>query len=564
MAARWICDMRTAASPDPAWRRNALGLAALAGLAVCMAALIRPVGEFPLNDDWSYARFVQSWLETGRPQFTGWTSVPLIAQGLWGALFCLPFGFSFAALRLSTAVAGLLGTWGLYFLARSVGHDRATALAAAIVLAVNPLWVNLSQTFMTDVPFTAACLWALAGFVRAFSDSRPRWLWLGFAASLAAALTRHPGIVLPLAFWFAAGVGPRDRVRSRAGWLAAGVALALVGFCAFGASRLGLRPFWIGQGRELLAGLGTWGGWTRMLERAGEILVYLGLFGLPFELYRLAGESRRQAGLRLAGVVPAAALAAAGLERLGIRLPLAGNVLCAAGLGPVRLLDVSTLGLPNGFSIPAGWWTLATGLGVAGALLGACRWFGSAGQAESRPLALRRTRWLIGWCAALWAIPMLAAGYLDRYLLILLPLCLLDFAPSGPRAEGRRSRMLLGAAGICALAMAAFSAAATHDYFSWNRARWAALNEWVLRRQIAPERIDGGFEFNAWRRYDPAHPADRKPVAGRSWWWVADDEFAITLGPVPGYAERARYPFARRLGTSPGSIQMLQRKESEP
>lgn len=556
--------MQNAASSDPAWRRNALGLAALAALVVWMGVLIRPTGEFPLNDDWSYARFVQSWLESGRPQFTGWTSVPLIAQALWGAMFCLPFGFSFAALRLSTAVAGLLGTWGMFFLARNIGQDRTTAFAAAFVLAVNPVYVNLTHVFMTDVPFTAACLWALAGFVRAFSDPRPRWLWLGFAGSLAATLTRHTGVVLPLAFWLAACVGPRDGVRSRAGWLGGGVALALVGFCVFGTARLGLRPFWIGQSGEIVAGLGTLGNWVRILERAGEILVYLGLFGLPFELYRLAGESRRQAGLRMAWVAPAAALAAVGLARFDIRLPLAGNILNDAGLGPVRLLDVSTLGLPNGFTIPAGWWTLATGLGVAGALLGACRWFGVAGQVESRSLALRRIRWFFGWCAAGWAIPMLVAGYMDRYLLVLLPLYLLDFAPSPPRAEERRSRALLVAAGICALAMAAFSVAATHDYFSWNRARWAALDDAVLRRQIAPERIDGGFEFNAWLRYDPVHPADRRSVAGRSWWWVADDEFAIALGPIPGYAEMARYSFSRWLGASPGSIHLLQRKESAP
>ncbi|MGD9781052.1 MAG: ArnT family glycosyltransferase [Kiritimatiellia bacterium] len=549
---------------DPRGRPAALWLAALGALVVLLFALIRPAGEFPLNDDWSYARFVQNGVEQGQVRFKGWTSVPLIAQALWGALFCLPFGFSFAALRLSTAVAGLLGTWGMFFLARSAGHDRPTAFAAALTLAVNPLWVNLSQTFMTDVPFAAACIWALAGWTRALADPRARWRWLGFFASLAASLIRHPGVVLPVAFFLATRVGQRDARRSRAAWPAAGVGLALIGFCAYGAAHLGLRPFWIGQGQELLAGLGSFAGWLRMLERAGEIAVYLGLFGLPFALFGLAGEPRRQALARLAWVLPAAALAALGLARMGIRLPLAGNVLFDAGLGPVRLFDVSTCGLPNGFSVSPAWWTLATGLGVAGALLGAGRWCARGRRRAEPPETDRRTAVLLAGCAAGWVVPMLAAGYMDRYLVLLLPLWLLGIVPPAAGRAGRRSRGLQAAAGTVALLLALFSVVATRDYFAWNRARWAALDDLVLRRQVAPERIDGGFEFNGWHRYDPAHPADRQPVPGRSWWWVADDEFAIAMGPVPGYAERARYPFPRGLGTSPGWILVLQREESAP
>lgn len=564
MRATWICDVNDVVPANPRGRSAVLWLAALGALVVLLDVLIRPAGEFPLNDDWSYARCVQSGVERWTFQFTGWTSVPLIAQALWGALFCLPFGFSFAALRLSTAVAGLLGTGGMFFLARSAGHDRPTAFAAALTLAVNPLFVNLSQTFMTDVPFAAACIWGLVGWTRALADSRARWKWLGFIGSLAAALIRHPGVVLPLAFFLATRIGRRDTRPSRAVWPAVGVVLTLIVFCAYGAAHLGLRPFWIGQGQELLAGLGSSAGWMRMLERAGEIAVYLGLFGLPFALYGLAGEPRRQALARLAWVVPTAALAAIGLAQMDIRLPLAGNVLFDAGLGPIRLFDVTTCGLPSGFSVSPAWWTLATGLGVAGALLGAGRWCERGCRRAPSAETDRRTAVLFLACAAGWVLPMLVAGYMDRYLIALLPLWLLGIVPPAKGRDVRRSRVLPAAAGLAALLLALFSVIATRDYFSWNRARWAALDDLVLRRQIAPERIDGGFEFNAWQRYDPAHPADRQPVPGRSWWWVADDEYAIAMGPVPGYAERARYPFARGGWVPPGSILVLQREDPAP
>jgi hypothetical protein len=551
--------MKTAASPSAGWRGEAPAWIALALLAAALAWTVRPIGEFPLNDDWSYARAVQTWIESGRLHFTGWTSLPLIAQILWGRLFCLPAGFSFLALRLSTAVAGLLGTWGLFVLVRSAGHRRSTAFAAAATLAVNPLYVNLSHTFMTDVPFIAASIWALAGFVRFTSDPRRRWLWLGALASLAAALIRHPGAWIPIAFFLAVRTGPRDAVCSASRRPALLVPLALIGFCLLAHACWGLRPFWASQGGRLAAGLLQP---LRLLERIGETAIYLGLFSLPFLLFALAGEPRRRAAARLAGTVLIALGATLALHRLDIRLPLAGNVLHAAGLGPVRLFDVATLGLPNEAALPAGWWTLATGLGLAGVGLGAALGR-TAWRFRDPSVAASRTRRLLAFCVAGWIAPMWIAGYMDRYLLVILPPLLAALA-SAACPHGHRSRALLAAALAAAALAAAFGALATRDYLAWNRARWAALHELVEVQLISPDRIDGGFEFNGWHRYDPAHPADRDPPAGRSWWWVDDDEFVIALGPVPGYADKFRHPFPRRLGPSPGAIRVLRREAAVP
>src|SRR4029078_13384805 len=85
------------------------GLLALSGVWLLMVLLVNPVREFPLNDDWSYSLAVQSLIKSGHLTLSVFTSMPLIAQVLWGALFCLPFGFSFTALRTSTITLGFLG-----------------------------------------------------------------------------------------------------------------------------------------------------------------------------------------------------------------------------------------------------------------------------------------------------------------------------------------------------------------------------------------------------------------------------------------------------------------------
>lgn len=56
--------------------------------------------EFPLNNVWASGASVKTLF--GGITLSGWASAKMVAQIFWGALFCLPFGFSFTALRIST------------------------------------------------------------------------------------------------------------------------------------------------------------------------------------------------------------------------------------------------------------------------------------------------------------------------------------------------------------------------------------------------------------------------------------------------------------------------------
>src|SRR5205823_11305274 len=135
---------------------------------IALVLLTNPSGQFPLNDDWSYSRVAQTLVDHGRLRFTAFTSMTLIAQVLWGALFCLPFGFSFLALRLSTLTLAAIGVVASYFLLREIRVNRHVALLGACILALNPFYFSLSVTFMTDVPFCAVSMLSLLFFVRAF------------------------------------------------------------------------------------------------------------------------------------------------------------------------------------------------------------------------------------------------------------------------------------------------------------------------------------------------------------------------------------------------------------
>jgi hypothetical protein len=100
--------------------------------------------------------------------------------------------------------------------------------------------------------------------------------------------------------------------------------------------------------------------------------------------------------------------------------------------------------------------------------------------------------------------------------------------------------------------------AATHDYLSWNRARWLALRHLTEENGVPPREIDGGFEFNGLYAYDPEYR--RRPP--KSFWWVQDDKYVLSFGPLPGYEVAERYPYESWLPLRTGTIFVLRRLDS--
>jgi hypothetical protein len=98
-----------------------------------------------------------------------------------------------------------------------------------------------------------------------------------------------------------------------------------------------------------------------------------------------------------------------------------------------------------------------------------------------------------------------------------------------------------------------FTIGATHDFLSWNRVRWQALNNLMQESQISPNYIDGGFEFNGWYLYNSKYQGS----PDKSWWWVDKDDYIISFGLLPGYKEIKRYPFSRWLPFGPENILVL-------
>lgn len=536
--------------------------------AVLIAALVGVRGDFPLNDDWSYAWAVRTLCHEHRLRLLPWTGASVIAQVVYGAGLCRLFGFSFTVLRASTLALAAIGAFAWHGLLRRTGLRGGMLALATAALALDPLYVNLAFTFMTDVPFTAVSVLAGWSYLRGIQERRHLSLFAGSLLAAVAFLIRQHGVFLVAAVVVAIAVWDGRPWRRR---LAAVATASLVPSAAV-----------LGYHVWLFAVHGVPSAYTNKIGEAEHITAlmlvncavrgvqYLGLLTAP-----LAPTLARQAWARrpwqLAAWTAALGLPAIALwMREGALLFHLPNVLYDFGLGPVSLRDTHVLGMsaPTALGLPLRLpLTIVATMSAAAlcaaltATLGGIR----ADRPRSRPpegdTGRAETGFLVLAAAFLFLGTLLQARfYFDRYLLPVLPFTI-------AAVLARRRELAPTALGVALAAALGWTAiAGTHDYLAWNRARFAGLAD-LERAGVAAAEIDGGFEFNAWHlapilghwpsneEVKVGQPADR-----RSWWWVVDDRYVVSFHELSGYTIRAVVPFTRWLVPGEGRILVLERR----
>jgi hypothetical protein len=243
---------------------------------------VDPIREASLGDDWSYALTVQHLLETGSYRSHDWLEANMPFQAYWGGLFAFVLGYSFTVLRISTLALVLLGLIAFYYLAREHRLNNIQAGLVTLALYASPLFLFLSFTFNTDVPFLMGFVIALFLYTRAIRlESYPLLLIASIAAS-AAILTRQFGLALPAGVFSLWALG-KDR-KGKALFFATG--LVLPGAAGIWQLANGLlKPTWV-QRQVLHVHANYLTDLTTLLGnffwRPTIILQYLTLFTLPF------------------------------------------------------------------------------------------------------------------------------------------------------------------------------------------------------------------------------------------------------------------------------------------
>jgi hypothetical protein len=519
------------------------------GIVVVAAAatlLLRPFQDAPFVDDWVYAWSVEHLLDTGRLEVLDFADNFHGVQTLWGLLLCLPFGFSFTALRVSTWLAALAGLCGLYLLLRELDVPRRDALLGTAALGLYPTFAMLGVTFMTDIPFLSLTILASLAMVRALREHRLGWLIVAAVCAALAGGVRVVGVVTPIAMLLSLVLGRDNWGRQRARWAVALVPMVL--FVAMG--------FWWRSRTHHVADL-TWLETStsdrlanlvfalpllpRMaVETFGMLAGTLGLALLPLAVACLPGRTVRWT-LAMFGVM-VAVLVACRAAGFGYILPLAtGQMWAFNELGGTTTL-VPGFGLPR---VPA----LVSWAGLA---------LGTVSLAVSSTAVVTRRGWKPGEAFLLWSMAghcgLIALLWLihDRYVLVLVPLAIAVVLSAGPRLNWRVATGAL-------VALALVTGTGIADHLRYNGALWQAVD--ALRRTGVAERdINGGYMVNGWLQYAHADRAFHDGQGNVDVAWVngADEPpYRIANAPQVGWTVLDTFDYERRIGPS-GRIYVLQ------
>ena len=334
-------------NPIPIFQLNKadkINIAVITFIWAIVVILVNPIGDFPLNDDWAYARSVKSLLETGSFQLPGWAVANLLPQALWGAIFCLPFGFSFTALRFSTLVLGWIGVVVTYLLFKEFNSHQKLALIGALLIAVNPLYFSLANTFMTDVPHYTVTILSLYFYVIGVRKKSLSIIIMAVFTALISFLIRQVTVALFAAYAIAYIVNHKAKVSS----IITATILFLI--LPIGIQKVFSEIFWpkdfgnYGVKEQEVVSQLTYVNLeaiTSFAYFALCTLLYLGCFLLPVAIVsfavKLKAANRYTKSLLISIFLFVTSAIGVWLVMKGETMPIRGNIQIDRGLGPLTL-----------------------------------------------------------------------------------------------------------------------------------------------------------------------------------------------------------------------------------
>jgi len=444
--------------------------------------VINPIGEFALNDDWMYSMAVRNLLQGKGLLIPALASPTLVCHIAWGSICSLLLGASYSALRMSTlAMAFLALVWISLLAGARKNAQEPLALSPAFLLAGNPLFLLLSFTFMTDVPYLSWMLLALWLYSRAFeTDAATDWLAASSAAALAY-LTRQTALAVMAAVLLTMLL--RRRADAKRLLLAFAVPVAAIAaytlwFNFFHGGNWAAKIYLAHQSRAFIFDYRNYG---EIALRFAAILFYAGFFASPLAFFLPVKREGRLGVLVAVGAVAALLVAVKGLP------PYYCSIITPSGFGYLSLVGEKS----GGFFGSGIFWLFAVALSVW-AWIAFCRnW---RGFAQGRAAFLVTAAFFHSLMS-----PVLLYLY-DRYVLAVFAPFLAAVAIVA-RENGTFTRARAIAASSVGALFFIWALAGTWDYMNWNRARMD-LTRAAVAYGIPDDGIDNGVEGYAGAIYE--------------------------------------------------------------
>lgn len=518
---------------------------------------ISPFGEFPLNDDWSYARAVERYVNHDEVFFPGWIAIPFVSQYIIGIISCKLFGFSFLTLRLTSIVIGLLTIFIFDKLLNRLNVNVVFRFFILLIFAFNPLFLVLANSFMPDIftLFFAVCSFY---FMIKYLQIKGRWnLFFLIFFTVFGTLTRQTGIFIPFIFGIVYFIlhlkSAKNMIIAFFPFVLNFVFLFLIEMMAR-AFELLPRTYNL-QLNAIYDKLShfTFGSFLYIALGITVSMICLGLILLPLTIsnYHYHYQQIKKGVLsKIMFTLFVLFLLMKSMFTIHV-LPFNGNIFYLTGIGPLILTGLNTQLLPEVSLFTR---FICVLLHLLGGISFYCAFYAilksifTTKSVEFRLIGVFFILLFFGYL-----IPISFNYANDRYLLFLIPFFLVSYWLA---IEFKIQKALFYLAFI---PIFLFSTFAMHDYFSIHTARWKALDDLTKKQHVSPQKIDGGFEFNAWYLFGKVGFSSQ---AGR-WWFIADDMYIVSPKKRKGYRIESVYPFKSYLSYSFNELYVLKKQENQ-
>lgn len=501
--------------------------------------LVDPRGNFPLNDDWSYSKSVLNWQRDGVYNIGDWPAMTLFTHLLWGLAFTKIAGFSFFILRISTLVSSLIGVVVLFSLVKKISNSAGIAFIGSMALSYNPIYFNLSNTYMTDITFNTLLVLGCYFAYDFFRNGNILSFVLVFISSIFLVLTRQFGIVVPIAFTLCCLSISRKKV-----------VFIVTALILTGATLLVLRLYedylhqilppgsaykYSGNSNPLLATF--WDAlFVHIRDRHATFLLHFMVYTLPFSIIFFIPLIR---SLK-AWIKVLVALFAAAITYFIFKtepFPM-GNVFVNVGVGTRTFYEYLSTNTTSALEHASSqkfedsmYWVKLFLITINMVII-------IFGMMKMRPVWIKFPKadsallFFVALAVTYSLMLLITESYFDRYHIPLITVGIILFSYFSKIIEPR-----YGAAILVLIILFYVSVAGTKDYFKINTIRWEAYHHLIKEKKVEPEKINGGFEVNCWNE-------------GRySFWYTFLDikgfDYLIQFWQEPGFKPYKEYEFQR-------------------
>jgi len=519
--------------------------------------IVNPIGNFPLNDDWTYGKSVLVFQKEGKIDIGNFAAMSLYSHILWGFLFTKVFWFSFSVLRFSTLISSFIGIAFLYKLVIRITENKNLGFFSALILLFNPLYFNLSNTFMTDVNFNTLLIMACY-FAYDFFKTQNRFSFLlVFLFSILLILLRQFGIIVPVCFtltllflnqrkWLIIGFSTL---------LTVGVYGILKYYESYLRGFLGADSAYKFSSDTHIFSSVFWETFMYNYDlKHSQILLHILIYSSPLILvYFIQIIKKFHVLVNLLVFFVSSVL----VYYLFSEVPFPmGNVFTNRALGAETFFETlfPELKAPNEHTFSQTFAAQATLIKyllstVSLSLLILSAFNGIRNRTnplKAEPAVVFFTALLISYISLL----LITESYFDRYHIpiITLVVLLLTFLPD-------KLNLNYIAASFILLGMFYVSVFGTKDYLELNRNRWEAYNYLKTIEKVDPEKINGGFEVNCWNE-------------GKSSWWydfftLSNYDYLIQYRKEEGFKVYKEYPFQRYFPYKKDKIYIFVRQDKK-